>query len=129
MKIPSDLKYTSTDEWVKVEGDVAIMGVSDFAQDQLGDIVFLDLPEPGQETIKDDTFGVVESVKSVSDLFSPVNGGVIEINETAIDSPEVVNDDCYGEGWLVKIEMSDPKDLDDLMDKPGYEAFLKEITE
>ncbi len=129
ISIPEGLKYTKEHEWVSSDGGVATVGITDFAQDQLGDIVFLDLPSVGDEVVKDDTFGVVESVKSVSDLFSPVNGRVTEVNDSAMDSPEVINDDCYGEGWLIKIEMTDQKDLDDLMDKAGYEAFLEELSE
>ena len=124
-----NLKYTKEHEWVSVDGKTVTIGITDFAQDQLGDIVFLDLPRVGEEIIKDDTFGVVESVKSVSDLFAPVSGRIKEVNELVLDSPELVNDDCYGEGWLIKVEATDLKDLDDLMDKKEYEAFLKEISE
>jgi len=127
--IPDNIKYTREHEWAGVEEKVVTIGITDFAQDQLGDIVFIDLPQVGEEIIKNDTFGVVESVKSVSDLFSPISGRIREVNEMVLDSPEVVNDDCYGEGWLIKVDATDLTELDELMNKEEYEAYLKEISE
>ena len=129
ISIPDNLKYTKEHEWASSDGKIVTVGITDFAQDQLGDIVFIDLPKVGETMAKDDTFGVVESVKSVSDLFSPVSGRIKEVNELVLDSPELVNDDCYGEGWLIKLESTDLKELDDLMDKKEYDAYLKEISE
>lgn len=126
MSYPEDLKYSKEHEWVRVKGKVAIIGITDYAQDQLGDIVMVEFPAEGDLVTKDDAFGVVESVKSVSDVFAPVSGKVMEANDPLADSPGVINEDCYGEGWLVKIEMSNPSDLDDLMDAKAYEAFLAE---
>ena len=126
MSYPEDLKYSKEHEWIRVKGNVAIVGITDYAQDQLGDIVMVELPGEGEVVTKDDAFGVVESVKSVSDVFAPVSGKVMESNDPLADSPGVINEDCYGEGWLVRIEMSDPADLNDLMDAKAYEAFLAE---
>lgn len=126
MSYPEDLKYSKEHEWIRVKGKVAIIGITDYAQDQLGDIVMVELPAEGEPVTKDDAFGVVESVKSVSDIFAPVSGKVMEANDPLSDSPGVINEDCYGEGWLVRIEMSNPSDLDDLMDAKAYEAFLAE---
>ncbi|MDO8519301.1 MAG: glycine cleavage system protein GcvH [Deltaproteobacteria bacterium] len=126
MAYPEDLKYSKEHEWVRVKGKVAIIGITDYAQEQLGDIVMVELPGDGEIVTKDDAFGVVESVKSVSDVFAPVSGKVLETNDPLTDSPGVVNEDCYGEGWLVKIELSDVAELNDLMDAKAYEAFLAE---
>lgn len=126
MNFPEDLKYTKEHEWVRVKGNVAIVGITDWAQDQLGDIVFVELPDEGEEIEKADTFGVVESTKSVSDLYVPVSGKVVEVNDPLLDSPEIVNEDCYGEGWMIKVEIQDKADLDDLMSAEEYEAFIKE---
>lgn len=127
MNFPAELKYTKNDEWVRVEGAVAVIGVSDFAQDQLSDIVYLEVNlELGAAANKGDIFGTVESVKAASDIYLPVSGKVTEINETLIDSPETINHDPYGEGWMIKIEMTDAKELDALMDAAAYEADTKE---
>lgn len=126
MNFPEELKYTKEHEWVRVKGNTATVGITDWAQDQLGDIVFVELPEEGEEVEKGDTFGVVESTKSVSDLYLPVSGTVIEANDPLLDAPETINDDCYGEGWMIRIEIADKADLDDLMSAEEYEAFLKE---
>lgn len=123
---PEDLKYSKEHEWVKVQGKTATVGITDYAQEQLGDVVMVELPGEGEVAIKDDSFGVVESVKSVSDVFAPVSGRVIEANDPLADSPGIINEDCYGEGWLVKIEMSNPADLSDLMDAKAYQAYLAE---
>ncbi len=129
MNFPEDLKYTKEHEWVRIKGNIAIVGITDWAQDQLGDVVFVELPDEGEEVEKADTFGVVESTKSVSDLYVPVSGAVVEVNDPLLDSPEIVNDDCYGEGWMIKIEIADKAELDDLMSAEEYEAFIKEESE
>lgn len=126
MNCPNDLKYTTEHEWVRVEGNKITVGVTDYAQDQLGDIVFVELPEEGEDLKKGDTFGVVESTKSVSDLFVPVTGKVVESNDPLLDSPEIINEDPYGEGWMIKMEISDPAELEDLLDAPAYEKHVKE---
>lgn len=126
MGYPEDLKYSKEHEWVKVEGDVAVIGITDYAQEQLGDIVMVELPSEGDVFAKDDTFGVVESVKSVNDVFTPVAGAVVEVNDTILEGPGVLNEDCYGEGWLIKVQMSNPTDLKDLMDAKAYEAYISE---
>jgi glycine cleavage system H protein len=121
---PSDLKYDKEHEWVRVDGDSVVLGISDFAQDQLGEVVFVDLPEVGSEVVGGETFGEVESVKSVSDLFSPVTGSVVERNDNLSDAPETVNEDPYGDGWLIKVKMNDASELDALMDAAEYEDFV-----
>lgn len=123
---PKDLKYDTEHEWVKVDGDVATIGISDFAQDQLGEVVYVDLPAVGDEIIAGESFGEVESVKSVSELISPLSGDIVEINETLGDAPETVNEDCYGDGWMIKIKMADAAQTDDLMSADDYEAFITE---
>jgi glycine cleavage system H protein len=129
MNFPEDLKYSKEHEWVRLNGNIATIGISDYAQDQLGEIVFVELPDEGEEFEKDDAFGVVESVKSVNDIFSPISGKIVEINDPVVDSPEIVNEDPYAEGWLVKIEVSDPKELGELMSAKEYEAYIKEESE
>lgn len=129
MTFPEDLKYSKEHEWVRVSGNIATIGVTDYAQDQLGEIVFVELPDEGEEFGKDDAFGVVESVKSVNDVYCPVSGRVVELNDPAVDSPEIVNEDPYGEGWLIKVEISDPKELKELMTAKQYEAYIKEESE
>lgn len=125
MSIPEDLKYTSDHEWVQDNGDgTATVGVTDFAQGELGDIVFVELDEPGLECEQEDQFGTVEAVKTVSDLFAPVSGEIIEINDQLEDEPEVVNDDPYGDGWMIKLEMNDESELDDLMSADEYEEII-----
>ncbi|MBI2340202.1 MAG: glycine cleavage system protein GcvH [Deltaproteobacteria bacterium] len=121
---PKDLKYSKEHEWVKVDGNVATIGVTDYAQDQLGDIVMVELPAERALVVKDEAFGVLESVKSVSDIFAPVSGKVSEANDPLTDSPGIVNEDCYGEGWLIKVEISDPADVETLMTAEQYEKFL-----
>lgn len=128
MEFPNDLKYTAEHEWVRVEGKIATVGITDYAQDQLGDIVFIELPEEGEQVVGGESFGVVESTKSVSDLYAPVSGKVIECNDPLLESPETLNEDPYLEGWMIKIEMSDPKQLDQLLDANAYQAHLKELT-
>jgi len=126
MNTPEDLKYTTEHEWVRLDGDVATFGVTDYAQDQLGDIVFVELPEEGETIEKGDTFGVVESTKSVSDLYVPLSGVVLESNDPLLDSPEIINEDPYGEGWMIKVKISDRKELEELLDAKTY---MKQIEE
>jgi glycine cleavage system H protein len=123
---PKDLKYDREHEWVRVEGDVAIIGISHFAQDQLGEVVYVDLPEAGDTTAAGESFGEVESVKSVSELFAPVSGEITEVNSALDDAPETVNEDPYGAGWMIKVKLSDPAEIDGMMDADDYEAFLTE---
>ena len=122
---PEDLKYSKEHEWVRVDGNIAEVGVTVFAQDSLGDVVFVELPEVGTEIGQFDKFGEIESVKAVSDLFSPVGGTIVETNAEAVDSPESVNADPYGKGWLIKVELADLSQLDVLMDSITYESSLE----
>jgi len=124
MSVPAGLKYTKDHEWAKIEGQVITVGITDYAQGQLGDVVYLDLPEVGVEVAQDDTFGTIEAVKAVSDLFSPVTGTIIEVNSLLADQPETVNRDPYGEGWMVKIKMSNPSELETLLDAQGYSQHI-----
>lgn len=126
MIFPADLKYTREHEWIRVEGNVGTVGITAFAQDQLGDVVFVELPPVGTEVKAGQQFGTVESVKTVSDLFAPVSGKVIEVNTALEKSPELVNQDPYGQGWMIKVELSNPAELDALLDAAAYQAFLKE---
>jgi glycine cleavage system H protein len=129
MEFPEDLKYSKEHEWVLVEGSQATVGISDYAQEQLGDIVFVELPAVGDKVSKEDAFGVIESVKAVSDIYAPVSGTVIEVNDDLPDHPDMLNEDVYGDGWMIKIEISDPADLDDLMTAAEYEAYVAEQSE
>lgn len=124
MNIPAELKYSKDHEWVRVEGDMAIVGVTDFAQGELGDIVFVDIDKEGETLDNEEVFGSVEAVKTVSDLFMPVSGEVTEVNETLADEPEKVNNDPYGEGWMVKITMSDKSELDQLLSADAYKEHI-----
>lgn len=126
MNFPTNIKYTSEHEWIRLEGDVAVIGITDYAQDQLGDIVFIEMPEEGDEFDKDEVFGSIEVVKTVSDLFIPVAGEVVEINEALEDEPELVNSDPYGEGWLIKIKPENAADIDELLDAEGYKKVIGE---
>ena len=121
--VPAELKYTREHEWAKVEGDRARVGITAFAQEQLGDVVFVELPKAGAKVTAMKTFGVVESVKAVSDLFAPVTGEVVEVNGELPKKPELVNSDPYGQGWMLVIRMSNPKDLDGLMSAADYEKL------
>ncbi len=121
-KIPQDLRYTETDEWVRVEGGVAVVGLTDYAQDQLSDIVYVELPSEGDSFAKGDTFGVVESVKAAADMHMPVSGAVTEANRALEDQPEIVNSEPYDAGWFVKVKLSDPAELGGLMDAAAYKA-------
>ena len=125
MKIPADLKYTQDHEWVRVEGNVAVVGITDFAQGELGDVVFVEIETEGEELEKGETFGTVEAVKTVSDLFMPVGGTVTKINEVLADEPEIVNKDPYGAGWMIKVEIKDAAELDDLMSAEEYQKMLE----
>ncbi|MES2621454.1 MAG: glycine cleavage system protein GcvH [Bacteroidota bacterium] len=124
MNFPPDLKYSKEHEWVRVEGNTAVVGISDFAQKELGDIVFVEIETVGDSIEKDAVFGTVEAVKTVSDLFLPVAGKILEKNEALNDAPEVVNSDSYGKGWMVKIEISDLSQLDSLMDAETYKKHV-----
>ena len=123
---PADLKYSKEHEWARVEGNTVIVGITHFAAEQLGDVVYVDLPASGSDIEQFGKFGEIESVKTVSDLFTPVGGKIVEVNDAVKDSPEKVNEDNYGEGWLLKIEISDTAQLDSLMDAAGYEAHIAE---
>jgi len=126
MTYPADFKYTKTHEYARIEGNKAYVGITNYAQDQLGDIVFVELPEVGREVKSGEVFATVESVKAVSDCYAPVSGKVVEINEKLSDSPELLNQDPHGEGWICAIEMSDPSEANNLMDKASYEKHLEE---
>jgi len=129
MNFPDDLKYTKEHEWCRIQGNRAVVGITDHAQDQLGDIVYVELPEVGDAVKKGESFGVVESTKAVSELFSPVTGKVVEVNDPLSDAPETINEDPYEEGWMIRVEFSNPKDTDALMDAAAYKKFLEEETE
>ncbi len=126
MNIPEDLKYTKDHEWVKFDGELATVGITDFAQRELGDIVFVEIETEGEQIAAGEEFGTVEAVKTVSELFMPISGTVEEVNEAIEGAPEVVNNDPYGEGWMIKIRPDDPSELDSLLDKAGYEAVIGE---
>ncbi len=121
MKAPSDLKYTDNDEWIRVKDDTGVVGITDYAQDQLSDVVFVEIVAfEGDELDQGDTFAVVESVKAAADVYMPVSGKILDVNEALVDSPELVNDDPFGDAWMVKVELSDPSQLDDLLDAEAY---------
>ncbi len=124
MNIPSDLKYTKDHEWVKIEGDTAIVGITDFAQGELGDIVYVDVDTLDDTVEKDEVFGSVEAVKTVSDLFMPLSGEVVEFNEELEDEPELVNKDPYGKGWMIKLTISDDSQIADLLDAQTYQDLI-----
>jgi len=127
--IPEDLRYTTDDEWVREDEGRVDVGITDYAQDQLGDIVFVELPEVGSTVEKGDPFGVIESVKAVSDLFAPVSGSIVAINEELEDNPEIVNADCYQNGWLITIDDIGDDDLDGLLDAAAYLKYIEERSE
>jgi glycine cleavage system H protein len=124
MNIPQNLKYTKDHEWVVVEGDIATIGITDFAQSELGDIVFVDITTEGETLDQEEVFGSVEAVKTVSDLFMPISGEIIELNEKLDGDPELVNSDPYGDGWMIKVKISDAAQLNDLLDAAAYEALV-----
>jgi glycine cleavage system H protein len=124
MNIPKELRYTKDHEWVRVEGDVAVIGITDFAQGELGDIVFVDITTEGETLDGEEVFGTVEAVKAVSDLFMPLAGEVIEVNAEIADNPTAVNEDPYGAGWMIKVKLSDPAAVGELLDADGYQALI-----
>ena len=126
MELPEDLKYTREHEWVSIEGTLATIGITDHAQEQLGDVVFVELPAVGDRVEKADAFGVVESTKAVSDVYAPISGEVAEVNDDLPDNPELINEDPYGDGWMVKVTIGDKADLDDLMTADEYRKFIEE---
>lgn len=126
MEFPEDLKYSKEHEWARPDGDGLIVGITDYAQDSLGEIVYVELPEEGCQVVRGEAFGVVESTKAVSDLYAPVSGTVGEVNDTLLDNPELINEDPYEDGWLIRITMSDQSELGNLMDVAGYVTFLEE---
>jgi glycine cleavage system H protein len=126
MEFPEELRYTDEHEWVMVEDGLVTVGITDFAQDSLGDVVFVELPEVGTVLEAGKPFGVVESVKAVSDIYAPVSGEVVEVNEELPESPEVINTSPYEDGWMIKIKISDPSELNDLMDANAYQAYAEE---
>lgn len=124
MNIPADLKYSKDHEWVKIDNGIAIIGITDFAQRELGDIVYVEIETLGEELNSEDIFGTVEAVKTVSDLFLPVSGKIIEVNEELESAPEKVNTDPYGDGWMIKVELANPAELENLMDASEYKALI-----
>ena len=126
---PESYRYTKDHEWVSLEKDIATMGITDYAQDELGDIVYVELPEMSTELTANDTFGVIESVKAVSDLFAPMSGEVVEINESLEEEPELVNEDPHGDGWMIKVKISDITEFDSLMTSEEYEEYIAEEQE
>ena len=124
MNFPADLKYTKDHEWIRVDGAVAYIGITDYAQSELGEIVYVDITTEGEVVAKEEVFCTIEAVKTVSDLFMPVSGEVIQANSELEDKPELVNEDVYGNGWLIKISMSDPSELDDLLSAAEYEQLI-----
>lgn len=126
MNIPGDLKYTKDDEWIRVNGDEGELGITDYAQDHLSDIVYVELPESGRAVKAGEAIGTIESVKAAADLNTPVSGAVTAANEDLPDSPEIVNQDPYGKGWMARIKLSDPKELDALMDAAAYQKYCEE---
>lgn len=126
MNVPAELKYTKEHEWVKIEGKTATVGITDWAQSELGDIVFVELPEVGTEVAQMEAFGTIEAVKAVSELFSPVSGKVVETNGALEDDPMVINRDAYGDGWMMKVELSDTSQLEQLLDASGYSELIQD---
>jgi len=126
MEIPEDLRYTKEHEWARFEKakKVVTIGITDYAQDKLGDVVYVELPEEGDELSRSEPFGSIESVKAVSDLFAPITGTVVEVNDVLLDSPEVVNDDAYNEAWMIKVKIDDPAEIEDLLTAQEYKEFL-----
>ena len=124
MNIPANLKYTEDHEWVKIDGDIAIVGITDFAQSELGDIVFVDIQTEGETIQKGEVFGAIEAVKTVADAFMPLTGEIIEVNEELEAEPQAVNTDPYGKGWMIKIKISNPAEIEELLDADGYLALI-----
>ena len=127
MQFPEDLKYTERDEWVRVEAETGSIGVTDYAQDQLSDVVYVEITaDIGDTVAKGEMFGLIESVKAAADVYMPITGTLTEVNEALIDTPELINSDPYGQAWMVKFELSDPAELNDLMDSGAYEKYVEE---
>lgn len=124
MNVPSNLKFTKDHEWIRVEGDIAVIGITDFAQHELGDIVYVEIETVGESLGKEEVFGSVEAVKTVSDLFMPISGEILELNENLEGNPELVNTDPYNEGWMVKVKITDASELDSLLDSDGYKELI-----
>lgn len=124
MNIPVELKYTKDHEWIRIEGNIATIGITDFAQSELGDIVFVEVETEGETIEKEEVFGSVEAVKTVSDLFMPISGEILEFNQALEDAPEVVNEDPYNEGWMIKVKIADPSDMDDLLSADQYQELV-----
>ena len=124
MNFPADLKYTKDHEWIRVEGDVASVGITDYAQGELGEIVYVDITTEGETVAKEEVFGTIEAVKTVSDLFMPVSGEVLEVNAELEDAPELVNEDAYGKGWLIKISLTDASELEELLSPEDYQKLI-----
>lgn len=123
MNIPANLKYAPSHEWIRVEGDIVFIGITDYAQNQLGDIIFVDIDVEGETFEKDEEFGSIEAVKTVAEVLMPIGGEVLEVNPKLQDAPDLLNKDPYGEGWLIKVQMTNPDDLDDLMDAVEYQKI------
>ena len=124
MNIPDNLKYTKNHEWLNIDGDEALIGITDYAQNELGDIVFIEVETVDEDLDKEETFGTIEAVKTVSDMFMPISGKVVEFNEALEASPETVNTDPYGDGWIVKVKISNPDEMDDLLDAAAYKELI-----
>ncbi|HED10327.1 MAG TPA: glycine cleavage system protein GcvH [Caldithrix abyssi] len=124
MNIPGDLKYTKEHEWVRLDGDVATIGITDYAQGELGDVVFVELPAVGDQVKENDTFGTIEAVKAVADLYSPLDGEVVEVNEALEDAPDTVNNDPYGDGWMVRVKVANSSDYDSLLSAEAYQKHI-----
>lgn len=124
MNFPADVKYTKDHEWIRVDGDVAYVGITDYAQSELGEIVYVDITTEGETVAKEEVFGTIEAVKTVSDLFMPVGGEVLEVNAELEDAPQLVNEDAYGKGWLIKVNISDPSELDSLLSSEEYQKLI-----
>ncbi len=129
MEVPEGLKYSKEHEWVLVEDQIVTVGITEYAQEELGDVVYVELPKVGEKMVKDDPFGAVESVKAVSDLYAPISGAVLEVNNTLPDSPEIINEDPYGDGWMIKVEVSNEDDLSDLMSAEEYAEYVDQQKE
>ncbi len=124
MNIPDNLKYTKDHEWLKIDGEEALIGITDFAQGELGDIVFVEIETQGEQLAKEEVFGTIEAVKTVSDLYMPVNGEILEVNSQLEDTPEIINQDAFGEGWLIKVKLEDVSEIDELMDAEAYKGHI-----
>jgi glycine cleavage system H protein len=126
---PKDLKYHKEHDWARIDGDTAVFGITDYAQEQLGDIVYIELPAVGSEVTKDSSYAEVESVKAVSDVYAPLSGTILEVNDEAVDAPETLNESPYEDGWLIKVQLSEPGEIDDLLSAEEYEQMLAEEEE